>query len=782
MIEFYCDAARPCRPLLIVENGQLLIDKQNLWGKSLKDLFKEGVLELVDVKEIEYTYIAFSPKDVRSRALKINDLKSLKKKLEKARRNNEPIQFNESKTETQKHDEDDLKSLKKILGNSNQYEEYKEEVEDIDEEKKPYTDNEDRELIDTKTYKQYLEYFMKLKSHVNIKNTILALSYLMYNLSITKNITIPEIYSNQKTRKEIFSKDDIISFKYKINLTELENKKDINSGLGLLTNFIFNNRNELNIFYDKIVSLENNFERIEYELKTDLELNILLKRQLHTHSEISPINMFGISGGLIPKANCSPGPRLTYQASMGKQASGQYHLNHHLRFESYKMLNSPTRPFFETETAEPAGLNIMPSGQTLTLAIYSDPMNMEDSFIGCKEYFENHNFENLKYHTHKTSIKKTQNISEEFKKPILLSGEISSRYDAIDEYGIPIIGKYVKENDCIIGKQRKINSIDGIPSKEENASIFLGVREEGFIEKVLITQMADNTIVIKVKIGKLRIQQVGDKMSSRYSQKGTFAEMRAAKDMIRVATGVNKGVVADLMINSASQPSRGTCNNLHEILKGKGFLYDFIRRNATTFESGEDNGTDINSDSNEYNFKLLEENNMDKYGNETMCLPNGKLLKTKVFFGCCSYQSLRHHVDDKIQIRARGEIRPISHQPVTGRARHGGLRLGEMERDAMIASGGSAILNEKLMRVSDKYRTAFCSNCGNYAVSDSLSHKTDKNTCNFCRKSAVFGLLTIPYIYKLIYNMCVGVNINIKHGLEYKIKEQGGSELEKYLS
>ena len=1111
VVEYYCDAARPCRPLLIMDGDELVIDKKNLWNEDLKTLFKEQAIEILDVKEIEYKYVSFTVSEIRKRKNNIIDLKKKKTNLDKKRRNNEDY------------------------------------------------------LIDNESYKKHLKHFLKLKSKENIENILISFDKFPEN-------------------------ENVQNYKEKVQLMEIENKREIIIGLNLIINHYKNLKTFENL-ETELKNLFNDFDYIEEELKTDLELTESLKKEIFTHCEIHPINMLGISASLIPFANNNQGARITYQASMGKQSSGHYHLNHEQRFESFKMLAKPTRPICESEVAEPVGLNIMPTGQSLTVAIYSDPDNMEDAFIGNLEFFENENFENIKWTVYKSIRKQRKDIREEFCKPPLHSGENSSRYHAIDDYGMPITGKYVKEGECVVGKIRYIAQTEDSSKKEENASLYMGVREEGYIERVLITENAEGDIIVKVKIGLLRLQMVGDKMSSRFSQKGTFGVMRAARDMIRVMSGPNKGVIPNLAINSCftgdtpvttyygvskridslkyggvwgwsesekgitiecqhnlhtkgirkiiqitmidgrtvrctpehkiltlgeqgskifveacnlmskkvimgpegaldqnenieissgwklktsflsftvenrakreqtlcfirllgyyleqsekkstgeifvdnivdleiierdiyfltekhvtvlkhtkisvflpqelllimndiktfgkipcfilsttcptsvvreylagvmgtcgsfsnvyekinanfgnhvilkqhhedrnilqsnivifdslirkmgvktqmnlgyininsidfvekigfryntnnmqklsiissycrfinftvngndnknfsfanytnwkhtqklldvnyslnftnylfmiggveafngivhkdsdkpvlsnffmdvkeieeleveeevfditvhknhtffanglavsncGQPSRMTLGKIKEILASKGFLYDFRRVNGTTF--GNDNIDNY--------MDVLEENGMDRYGNEEMCLPNGKPLSGPVFFGVCFYQSLRHHVQDKIQIRARGEIRPISRQPVGGRAKKGGLRIGEMERDALIASGCSSILNERLMVVSDKYRTVFCSTCGTIAVSDNQSHKKNKNSCGFCNKNAEFGLLTIPYIYKLIYHMLIGVGINIKHGLKYKI-EQGESLMAKVLA
>lgn len=604
-IEYNCNSGRLCNPLLIVENGELVIDKKNMWNSSVDELINGGAVEFVDIREEEFNnyYLAQYPEQVRDR-------------------HEQTVNF------------------------------------------------------------------------------------------------------SPKYSQEIIDK--------------------FNSG-------------------SKDLYIQQNYLDIQKEILTRRKLF----KQQYTHSDIKPISIYGLAAGLMPDAGSSPGPRVTYQCSMAKQSPGPYHTKHYLRFDAgFKMLNSPARCIYESELSQPIGYNIMPSGQNVMIAVYSDPLNMEDAIIASEAFLEE-NLEIIKYFT----IKSSKQLNQTFKKPIVAIGEQVSKYNAIDEHGIPIIGKYVKKGDCIIGKVRHVPENDQTSNmREENISEFLGVGQDGFIEAVYIGRDSDNAPCIKVKIGILRKQKVGDKLASRCSQKGTIGDVRSLQLMPKIIEGPNKGVRPDIIINACFMPSRMTGTMLKEILSSKAAVFEQLRVNGTTFHKF----------NNKFYEDILEKHGMDRYGNEKMENPDKTKPEVDVFFGVCTYQALRHHVDDKIQLRDRGPAKPLTHQPVEGRSQEGGLRLGEMERDAMISHGSSAILNERLMRVSDKYRTVYCTNCGNLAISNS-SGETMKITCRICsNKESNFGTVTMPYVMKLIYHMLLGCGINISFNLTQQVPN-GSSIYEKYL-
>jgi DNA-directed RNA polymerase II subunit RPB2 len=203
-------------------------------------------------------------------------------------------------------------------------------------------------------------------------------------------------------------------------------------------------------------------------------------------------------------------------------------------------------------------------------------------------------------------------------------------------------------------------------------------------------------------------------------------------------------------------PSRMTIGKMIEIVSSKVAAFTGERVNATAFRR---------FDVKEF-MRNLKQYGYSSSGSERLYSGfTGNPLEAMVFTGPCYYQALRHQVVDKIQMRARGGVSQLTHQPVAGRKRGGGLRIGEMERDAIISHGASAFLRERLCLVSDAYETVYCSTCGTMAIANI---QEDTYICRNCDEQADFGRCTIPYAYKLLTQLLLGAGISTKFRMEKK--------------
>ena len=154
----------------------------------------------------------------------------------------------------------------------------------------------------------------------------------------------------------------------------------------------------------------------------------------------------------------------------------------------------------------------------------------------------------------------------------------------------------------------------------------------------------------------------------------------------------------------------------------------------------------------------------DRFGNEYMYNPlSGYLIETPIFIGPIHYQRLRHMVEDKVYSRMRGQVVALTRQPTHGRARGGGLRFGEMERDCMITHGGAALLQERMMLVSDVYRSFVCATCGRLALGS-----VDSRTfyCRVCKEYGQVFAIQIPYAAKQLIQELSAMHISAKMDLK----------------
>ena len=317
-------------------------------------------------------------------------------------------------------------------------------------------------------------------------------------------------------------------------------------------------------------------------------------------------------------------------------------------------------------------------------------------------------FRSLFYRSYSEQEKRVgMSLLEQFEKP-MRSDTLKLKhgtYDKLDDDGIVAPGVRVSGEDIIIGKTAPIAPDAeemGIRTKlhvKRDASTPLKSTENGIVDKVLLTTNSEGLKLVKVRMRTSKIPQIGDKFASRHGQKGTIGITYRTEDM----PFTSQGIVPDLIINPHAIPSRMTIAHLIECLLSKVGSLQGFEGDATPF-------TDVTVDSVS---SLLRDNGYQSRGFEVMYQGHtGKKLNAQIFLGPTYYQRLRHMVDDKIHARARGPTQILTRQPVEGRARDGGLRFGEMERDCMISHGASAFLKERLFEVSDAFRVHICDDCG----------------------------------------------------------------------
>lgn len=451
----------------------------------------------------------------------------------------------------------------------------------------------------------------------------------------------------------------------------------------------------------------------------------------HTHCEIHCSLMLGTMANTIPFAAHNQSPRITYQSAMGKQAIGVYALNYRQRFDVMaNVLHYTQKPLVTTAINEHLASEL-PSGQNAIVAIMCyGGYNQEDSVLISQGAIDRGFGRLTSFRTYSAS-----DIARGQKKHVF--GKNNPKDTAIEDDGLPVPNKAVDVGDVIIG--RSVGT--------RNASI-ANKKSPGKIDDCLIIQNDQGGVTIKVKVRQSRIPEVGDKYSSRHGQKGTIGLILPEEDMPYTRDGIRP----DIIISPMALPSRMTVAHVLEALASKCAALGGNRKFATAFEKGDD----------VYSYaEQLHELGYQKHGDEVMYDGRtGKKLEGKIFIAPTFYQRLKHMVQDKIYSRSnKGKIISLTRQPCQGRARGGGLRWGEMERDVGLAYGAPHVLQDRMLKSSDLYSAPVCQKCG---LVGTHVKRGDEDVCGHC--GANIALCDMPFASKQLLQelMSMGVAPRLK--------------------
>lgn len=472
-----------------------------------------------------------------------------------------------------------------------------------------------------------------------------------------------------------------------------------------------------------------------------------LKKNKCDYLEICPAaTMMGVMASVIPLSNHSQSPRNAYQASMGKQAIGMPSEAFQYRYDTtLHVLDSPQQPLTKNEMVNLLHFNEMPHGANPIVAIMTyTGFNQEDSVILNKSAIDRGLFTSTTYKTIMEEEKKRGN--SDFECICLPKHQYRNRnydYSLLDNKGL-ICKKntYLKKGIVIIGKtSNKVKKGDKNKDVQtHDVSVVIKQGEEGYLDSVLDTMTNEGIRVIKIRIRIPRIPEIGDKFASSTAQKGTCGMIYRQEDM----PFDKNGITPDLIINPHAIPSRMTINMLIEMCFNLVGCKLGIEMDATPFKH--DNIEKELSD-------WAEKTNLSEYSSTMFSGLTGERYPEKIFMAPCFYQRLKHMVIDKIHARVAGPLDTLTHQPVAGRSRDGGLRFGEMEKDCMLSHGSTRILKECLFDKSDKYTIPICMDCGNIP--------TKRIYCNNCEDSNI-EIKNMPYATKLLYQELMGMGLKLK--------------------
>lgn len=475
-----------------------------------------------------------------------------------------------------------------------------------------------------------------------------------------------------------------------------------------------------------------------------------LRKGDSTHQEVSSVNMLSMLASCTPFSDFNQSPRNMYQCQMAKQTMGTPTHSYPFRTDN-KMyrIQTPQKPIVRNNGVDEYELDDNPVGTNAVVAVLSyTGYDMEDAMIVNKSAYERGFGHGSVYTTIVEDLTPDSGYgmfkAKEEKKMFCNLHPITKKVidPRLDSNGIARIGDRVEKDDplCAI-----VDEVSGEVKIVKHKST-----EPAFVDSVSLVapdSKKHQKLIIKLRFNRNPV--IGDKFSSRHGQKGVLSQLWPHIDM----PFTEEGITPDVIINPHAFPSRMTIGMLIESIAGKAGCLKGEFQNSTPFQFSEKR-TAI--DEFGHQLKAFGFNSL---GNEKMYSGvSGEPLEAEIFIGVVYYQRLRHMVSDKFQVRSTGPVNQLTHQPVKGRKKGGGIRLGEMERDALIGHGASYLLQDRLMHCSDKHTVHVCTSCSSI---NGLRKMGSEVLCQNCGESKHVKTVTLPYIFVYMANEMLSTNIKV---------------------
>jgi len=476
----------------------------------------------------------------------------------------------------------------------------------------------------------------------------------------------------------------------------------------------------------------------------------------YTHLEIFPSAILGAGASIIPYPEHNQSPRNTYESAMAKQSLGfsTPMMNTSTYVRQHFMLY-PQTPIVNTKAMNLLGLEDRPAGQNCVVAVLPfDGYNIEDAIVLSKSSVDRGLGRTFFFRIYDAEAKQYPGgMRDNFEIP---NAEDNIRgykgekaYRLLEEDGVVATEAQVLGGDILIGKtspprfMEEYREFESSGPYRRDTSIGVRPSETGVVDTVVMTQSNEGGKMYKIRVRDMRIPEIGDKFASRHGQKGVLGILAKNEDLPYTA----QGITPDVLINPHAFPSRMTVGMFMESICGKAAALRGKKFDGSAFvgEKMDEVKEAMETAGFEYSGKEI------MYDGRT-----GKSFPVEVFMGVVYYQKLHHMVADKIHARARGQVQMLTKQPTEGRARGGGLRFGEMERDCLIAYGASMILKDRLLDESDKSAVFVCERCGLVAYHDV---KQRKYVCRVCGDKAKVSSVSVAYAFKLLLQEMQSLNV-----------------------
>jgi len=492
----------------------------------------------------------------------------------------------------------------------------------------------------------------------------------------------------------------------------------------------------------------------------------------HTHLEIHPSLMLGVMGNQVMMPQHNQLPRNVFGCGQAKQAVSLYHSNYLNRIDKMGViLNYGQKPIVRSRYLNYINEEEHPCGENAIVAIMCHTgYNVEDSILINESAVKRGLFKTTYYNMYETYEETATKLSGSEKRIVNIFDEPSIKrtkpgynYNELDSNGV------IKENTMVDDKTVLIGLMGfskETPDDKTDNSIFPKKGQIGYADKTYITENEEGRRIAKVRIREDRSPNIGDKFSSRCGQKGTIGILIPEENMPFTKDGLRP----DMIINPHAIPSRMTIGQLIECIFAKLACTKGCAVDSTAFVNKGPKHKQIGSLLNEYEYHSS--------GNEILYNGmTGEQIESEIFIGPTYYMRLKHMVKDKINYRAAGPRTLLTRQTNQGRANDGGLRIGEMERDGLIAHGISAFLQDSMMKRGDEYKMAVCNQSGTIAIYNKVMNhfyspsvdgpiafdlENDATPTLITKYGKDFSLVNIPYSFKLLIQELVAMNVQMR--------------------